>query len=94
MMSGSPKPSLRMFACWCGAAATYPATCVLEAASGLLSRAQERGTARADLTVGELVQLVIGIALSTAGDGHAEPRPHRLLDLVLDAVHGSPRRNA
>lgn len=66
---------------------------ILEAATGLLTRAQEHGTARADLTAGELLQLVIGIALSTAGDEHAGQHPHRLLDLVLDATHGTPRRS-
>ncbi|GAA3722756.1 hypothetical protein HDA32_000805 [Spinactinospora alkalitolerans] len=45
------------------------------------------GTARADLSPGDLVQLVLGIALSTARSGDAG-QPGRLLAPVLDAVHG------
>ncbi|NML52564.1 TetR/AcrR family transcriptional regulator [Streptomyces sp. R302] len=63
---------------------------ILDAAGGLLDRAQEHGTARADVTVDDLVHLVVGIALSTTGDAGTGPRPHRLLDLVLDAVFGPP----
>ncbi|MEE1752801.1 TetR/AcrR family transcriptional regulator [Streptomyces sp. SP18CS02] len=62
---------------------------IVEAAAGLLARAQRRGTARADLTADDLLQLVVGIALSTARDEDAE-QPDRLLALVLDAVHGRP----
>ncbi|MEU2503443.1 TetR/AcrR family transcriptional regulator [Streptomyces sp. NPDC007863] len=64
---------------------------ILDAASGLLDRAQEHGTARADVTVDDLVHLVVGIALATTGGEPNVPQPHRLLDLVLDAVFGSPR---
>ncbi|MGW3498508.1 TetR/AcrR family transcriptional regulator [Streptomyces sp. NPDC001020] len=66
---------------------------ILDAAAGLLTRAQRQGTARADLTADDLVQLVIGIALSTARDEDAE-QARRLLALVLDATHGEPRRSA
>ncbi|MFD6244734.1 TetR/AcrR family transcriptional regulator [Streptomyces roseolus] len=64
---------------------------ILDAASGLLDRARRDGTARADVTVDELVHLVVGIALSTTGGERPGPEPHRLLELVLDAVFGGPR---
>ncbi|RST01852.1 TetR/AcrR family transcriptional regulator [Streptomyces sp. WAC07149] len=64
---------------------------ILDAAAGLLARARLHGTARADLTADDLLQLVVGIALSTARGGQAG-QPERMLDLVLDAVHGAPRR--
>ncbi|MFF1649648.1 hypothetical protein [Streptomyces sp. NPDC058240] len=65
---------------------------ILDAAASLLTRAQQRGTARADLTADDLVQLVVGIALSTARREDAE-QPERLLALVLDATHGRPHRS-
>ncbi|MFF8381595.1 TetR/AcrR family transcriptional regulator [Streptomyces sp. NPDC015661] len=65
---------------------------ILDMASDLLARAQRHGTARADLTADDVLQLVIGIALSTAHSKQAG-QPERLLDLVLDAVHGAPRRS-
>ncbi|MGW3495773.1 hypothetical protein [Streptomyces sp. NPDC001020] len=43
------------------------------------------------MTADDLLQLVIGIALSTAHSDQAG-QPELLLDLVLDAVHGVPRR--
>lgn len=58
---------------------------ILEAVTGLLERAQRLGTARPDLTPGDLLRLVVGIALSTAHGEDAE-QPARLLALVLDAV--------
>ncbi|MFC0598675.1 TetR/AcrR family transcriptional regulator [Streptomyces palmae] len=64
---------------------------ILDAAAGLLARAQREGTARGDLTAGDLIQLVTGIALSTAR-GEDPEQAHRLLALVLDAVYGAPRR--
>jgi AcrR family transcriptional regulator len=64
---------------------------ILDMAAGLLARAQRHGTARADLTAEDLLRLVVGIALSTA-HGEQDGRPELLLDLVLDAVHGPPRR--
>ncbi|MFB7105749.1 TetR/AcrR family transcriptional regulator [Streptomyces hydrogenans] len=64
---------------------------ILDMATGLLDRAQLHGSARADLTADDLLHLVIGIALSTTQDD-LPGRPEFLLDLVLDAVHGSPRR--
>ncbi|MFE4589402.1 TetR/AcrR family transcriptional regulator [Streptomyces laurentii] len=63
---------------------------ILDAADGLLTRAQQHGTARADLTAGDLIQLITGIALSTARNEDAE-QAHRLLALVLDAARGAPR---
>ncbi|GAA3869676.1 TetR/AcrR family transcriptional regulator [Streptomyces sedi] len=65
---------------------------ILDAAAELLARAQRRGTARAGLTADDLVQLVVGIALSTARSHDAE-QPDRLLALVLDATYGTPLRN-
>ncbi|MGI5488687.1 TetR/AcrR family transcriptional regulator [Microtetraspora malaysiensis] len=63
-----------------------------EAAAALLARAQRDGAARPDLTPGDLIQLVVGIALSTARNDDDAGRPDRLLALVLDAVHARPRR--
>ncbi|MGW5388908.1 TetR/AcrR family transcriptional regulator [Streptomyces koyangensis] len=62
---------------------------ILDTAAGLLAEAQRRGTARAGLTADDLVQLVVGIALSTAR-GHDAAQPGRLLALVLDAVYAAP----
>ncbi|WP_234320831.1 TetR/AcrR family transcriptional regulator [Streptomyces sp. NRRL B-1381] len=61
---------------------------ILEAASGLLTRAQTDGTARGDLAADDLVHLVIGIALSTTQSRDVE-QPGRLLSLVLDAAYAS-----
>ncbi|QES46653.1 TetR/AcrR family transcriptional regulator [Streptomyces venezuelae] len=61
---------------------------ILDAATGLLVRAQRYGTARNDLTAGDLLQLVVGIALSTARSEDAD-QPGRLLALVVDAVSAS-----
>ncbi|MFJ9852639.1 hypothetical protein [Streptomyces sp. NPDC101150] len=49
-------------------------------------------TSDADLTAGDLVQLVTGSALSTVRDEGTD-HAHRLLTLVLDAAHGVPRRS-
>ncbi|WP_405755576.1 SbtR family transcriptional regulator [Streptomyces sp. NBC_01411] len=65
---------------------------ILGAAADLLAQAQRRGTARADLTADGLVQLVVGIALSTAR-GHDAQQPDRLVTLVLDAAYGTPLQN-
>ncbi|MEU8890139.1 helix-turn-helix domain-containing protein [Streptomyces sp. NPDC048442] len=67
---------------------------IQNAAHALLTRAQQRGTARADLSCDDLIPLVVGIALSTTHTGvrQDEEQPRRLLGLVLDAVHGSSRR--
>ncbi|MEU2674755.1 helix-turn-helix domain-containing protein [Streptomyces sp. NPDC007164] len=62
---------------------------ILDTAADLLAQAQRRGTARADLTADDLVQLVVGIALSTARSHDAE-QPDRLLTLVLDATYETP----
>lgn len=58
---------------------------IRDAAADLLTRAQTDGTARADLTAADLVQLVVGIALATAATGD-DAQAHRLLALALDAV--------
>ncbi|MEU0992170.1 helix-turn-helix domain-containing protein [Streptomyces sp. NPDC005953] len=65
---------------------------ILDAAAGLLAQAQQRGTARADLTADDLLQLVVGIALSTAHREDAK-QAERLLALVLDAAYTGPHRN-
>ncbi len=67
---------------------------ILAAASGLLDRAREHGSARADVSVDDLVHLVVGIALSTTGGEPTGAQPHRLLELVLDAVFAPPREGA
>ncbi|WP_067170100.1 TetR/AcrR family transcriptional regulator [Microtetraspora niveoalba] len=67
---------------------------IQEAAAALLARAQRAGTARADLTAGDLLQLVVGIALSTVRSDDDPGQPDRLLALVLDAVHAPPRASA
>ncbi|MEU5577119.1 TetR/AcrR family transcriptional regulator [Streptomyces huasconensis] len=59
---------------------------IQDTAHGLLARAQRSGTARPDLTAPDLVQLVVGIALSTAHATADPAQPDRLLTLVLDAV--------
>ncbi|MFI0984080.1 TetR/AcrR family transcriptional regulator [Streptomyces exfoliatus] len=64
---------------------------ILDAATGLLDRAQRHGTARPDLTADDLLQLVVGVALSTSHDEDTA-RPDRLLALILDATHATPRR--
>lgn len=61
---------------------------ILDAASGLLTRAQADGTARGDLTPDDLVHLVVGIALSTTHSRDAG-QPGRLLSLVLDATYAA-----
>ncbi|MFJ2931284.1 TetR/AcrR family transcriptional regulator [Streptomyces sp. NPDC087219] len=63
---------------------------ILDAAAAVLAGAQARGTARADLAAADLVQLVAGIALSTAHSPDTD-QPARLLDLVLDATFGTAR---
>lgn len=45
------------------------------------------GTARKDLFPGDMVQLVVGIALSTPHHTPDPDQPSRLLDLALDAIH-------
>ncbi|MFJ2738927.1 TetR/AcrR family transcriptional regulator [Streptomyces sp. NPDC087440] len=63
---------------------------IVDAAGDVLGHAQGRGSARADLTAGELVQLLTGVALSTV---HSEDsrQADRLLSLTLDGVHAGPR---
>jgi hypothetical protein len=62
---------------------------IMDTAAGLLSRAQQAGTARSDLDPADLVQLIVGIALATARSGDAD-QADRLLTLALDAVRRQP----
>ncbi|MGW0531610.1 TetR/AcrR family transcriptional regulator [Streptomyces sp. NPDC003032] len=64
---------------------------IQDTAHRLLTRAQRTGTARRDLTAPDLVQLIVGIALSTAHTTADPGRPERLLALVLDAVSARPK---
>ncbi|WP_106398103.1 TetR/AcrR family transcriptional regulator [Actinocorallia populi] len=65
---------------------------IQEAAENVLSRAQQAGTARPDVSADDLIRLAVGIALST-GEHHTDPtQPDRLLALVLDAVRTRPDR--
>ncbi|WP_406196359.1 TetR/AcrR family transcriptional regulator [Kitasatospora sp. NBC_01560] len=60
---------------------------IRDAATALLTRAQRDGTARPDLTAADLLQLVLGIALTTTRpDQEDDSRAERLLTLALDAV--------
>ncbi|MCF2527593.1 TetR/AcrR family transcriptional regulator [Yinghuangia soli] len=54
-------------------------------AEALLGRAREAGSVRRDLSADDLIQLVVGIALSTARSPDPD-QPERLLALVLDAA--------
>jgi AcrR family transcriptional regulator len=58
---------------------------IRDTAAALVSNAQRSGTARADLAPGDLLQLVVGIALATTHVDDAD-QPDRLLALVLDAT--------
>ena len=60
---------------------------IMDAMTSLLAAAQRSGAARADLTPGDLLQLVVGIALVTTHPDDAD-QPDRLLAHVLDAVRG------
>lgn len=59
---------------------------ILDAASSVLTRAQREGAARADLEAADLVQLVVGVALSTV-HGTDPDQPDRLTHLLLDAAY-------
>jgi AcrR family transcriptional regulator len=54
-------------------------------AEALLDRAREAGAVRGDLSADDMIQLVVGIALSTARSPDPD-QPERLLGLVLDAA--------
>jgi AcrR family transcriptional regulator len=58
---------------------------IRDTAAALLANAQRSGTARADLPPGDLLQLVVGIALATTNVDDVD-QPGRLLALVLDAI--------
>ncbi|KAB2341014.1 TetR/AcrR family transcriptional regulator [Actinomadura rudentiformis] len=57
---------------------------IRDAAAQVLERAQREGSVRADLTAGDLLQLITGIALATAAD---DAQADRLLAVVLDGFH-------
>ncbi|MFD9072429.1 TetR/AcrR family transcriptional regulator [Streptomyces lasiicapitis] len=69
---------------------------ILDAVSALLTRAQDHGAARRDLAPADLLQLVVGIALSTPhkqthkkaskASSDDPEQAERLLGLVLDAT--------
>ncbi|MFF2659706.1 TetR/AcrR family transcriptional regulator [Kitasatospora sp. NPDC058032] len=67
-----------------------------DAAAAVLTRAQRNGTARPDLAADDLLQLALGIALTTtAPEPDHEARADRLLALALDGVHApTPGRAA
>ncbi|MGW7271460.1 TetR/AcrR family transcriptional regulator [Streptomyces sp. NPDC054864] len=60
---------------------------IRDTATSLLTRAQTEGTARKDLLPADMVQLVVGIALSAPGSTTDPDQPDRLLALALDAIH-------
>ncbi|MFF1693827.1 TetR/AcrR family transcriptional regulator [Streptomyces sp. NPDC058257] len=64
---------------------------IQDTATSLLTRAQAEGTARKDLHAADMVQLVVGIALSTPHGPPDREQPARLLDLALDAIHARHR---
>lgn len=66
---------------------------IRDAAAALLANAQRAGTARADLSPADLLQLVVGIALATARTTDAE-EPLRLLTLILDTIPAPAGRGA
>lgn len=62
---------------------------ILDAVTALLARVQDAGAARRDLAPADLLQLVVGIALSTTHKQASPDDPEqakRLLGLVLDAT--------
>lgn len=63
---------------------------ILDAAAALLTRAQESGAARRDLSPADLLQLVVGVAMSIphkqTSPVNDPEQPERLLGLVLDAT--------
>ncbi|MFE0138686.1 TetR/AcrR family transcriptional regulator [Streptomyces sp. NPDC059037] len=60
-----------------------------DTASSLLTRAQTEGTARKDLLTADMIQLVVGIAVSTPHSPTDPTQPDRLLALALSAIHAS-----
>ncbi|TGB01162.1 TetR/AcrR family transcriptional regulator [Streptomyces sp. MZ04] len=62
---------------------------IRDTASSLLTRAQTEGTARKDLLPADMVQLVVGIAVSTPHSETDPAQPERLLALTLDAIHAA-----
>ncbi|MFC4914000.1 TetR/AcrR family transcriptional regulator [Actinomadura gamaensis] len=62
------------------------------AAARVLANAQRAGVARADATPEDMIELVVGVALTTAGPDTGPDRPGRLLALVRDALRPPPDR--
>jgi AcrR family transcriptional regulator len=62
-----------------------------EAAHAVVSHAQRTGNARADAHAHDVIQLIVGIALTTSHNPDSD-QPERLLGLVLDALYGSTRQ--
>lgn len=59
-----------------------------QAAGGpLLTRAQQAGVARGDTDIGDVIQLVAGIAMIPSAD---QEQIHRLLDMALDGLRARP----
>jgi AcrR family transcriptional regulator len=53
----------------------------------LLSRAQQAGTVRADVQLGDLLQVANAIALTVEHDPDASARADRLLELLIEGIH-------
>ncbi|MFQ6325319.1 TetR/AcrR family transcriptional regulator [Nocardia sp. CWNU-33] len=77
-----------------GAALTEPVdlgfdchAAIHEAAHAVLSHAQRVGSVRTDAHAGDVIQLIVGIALTTPRHSPDPDRPERLLGLVLDALY-------
>ena len=62
-------------------------TSLFEAGEPLLKRAQEAGVVRSDVNIGEVIQMVIGIAKIPAGD---PSQTERILRIALDGLRYRP----
>lgn len=63
-----------------------------EAAHAVVSHAQRVGSVRADARAHDVVQLIVGIALTTSHSTDLD-RPERLLGLVMDALYERGRES-
>jgi AcrR family transcriptional regulator len=63
---------------------------IQEAASDVLTRAQENGNVRADANVPDLMRLVHAISLTAEWEADDHEQPDRLLALVLDGLRNQP----
>jgi AcrR family transcriptional regulator len=82
-LGGGPNPSM----------APDPPPEVVEIAANLneltgqlLARAQEHGSIRPDVTVGDLVGLVMGPCMACGSPLIAAPSPHKMLSVVFDGL--------